>query len=70
MCGVKALHIFSYRPRDYNVSDVQWISQDEIAAGFRDGTVNIFKFGHAEPVKTLRCQVVELMNGQSHTIIK
>jgi hypothetical protein len=65
---VQALHIFSYRSRDYQVIDVQWISADEIAAGSGDGTVNIFKFGHAEPVQTFRYQVIELINEQSYPL--
>ena len=61
--GVRALHQFFYRSCNYSVTDVEWISADEIAAGYNDGTVNIFKFGQAEPVKTIRCQVVELVKG-------
>ena len=70
MLGVRALHKFSYRSCQCNVTGVDWISADEIAAGYGDGTVNIFKFGQAEPVKTLRCQVVELMNEQALTFIE
>ena len=61
MLGVRALHKFSYRSYQWFVTGVEWISADEIAAGYNDGTVNIFKFGQAEPVKTIRCQVVELV---------
>jgi hypothetical protein len=52
-----------------SLNDVQWISEDEIAAGFSDGTINIFKLDQAEPVKTIRYQVVSLMN-HSHTSIQ
>jgi hypothetical protein len=67
---LKAPHVLCHRSGLTKVPDAEWISVDEIAVGFMDGTVSIFKLGQEEPVKTLNCQVVELMNEQALILMK
>jgi hypothetical protein len=62
---LKAPLVLSHRPST-KVPDAEWISIDEIAVGYNEGTVSIFKLGQDEPMKTLNCQVIELMNQQSY----